>query len=211
MNIDKLFEQISGHYDNFANPTAFSDPGYDFPADINYPMGLTTKFIGHFLNFAISLMEDNEAHLHLGVYNGLSLAYAMTGNFDKTHYAADDFSFEPTGVSFYTWMHENKFLPHLFFKEGDCFKILTERPSFIQHKIAVYFYDADHKPESQLSALRLIEPFLADQAVIIVDDTTWEGTSMANKSWINENKNAFLVFDLPQWYNGIQVLGFRRT
>lgn len=218
MNIDQFMRDLPTHYDNFLAPTAFSEPKFEYRADIPYPYGACTPFIGHMLNYAVSMLPHDEAHLHIGVYCGLSLAYAMTNNFDKIHYANDDFSHAPDiDKQFFDWMETHGFMPHVRFQTGDCFAMLNMNPPFIQHKIGVYFYDAGHTYENQLNALRLAEPYLADEAIIIIDDTNWEEPARANRDWVAENSNAFLMFNLPTpgncsttWWNGIQVLGYRR-
>lgn len=218
MNIEQFRSQLPTHFDNFLAPAAFSHPMYEYRVNIPYPFGATTPFVGHLLNYAVSLLPPHEAHLHIGVYCGLSLSYAMTGNFDKIHYANDDFSHAP-GIreEFYGWMGNYGFMPYVKFQEGDCFEMLRMNPPFIQHQIGVYFYDAGHTYENQLNGLRLAEPYLADEALIIIDDTNWDEPAGANRDWIAENPHAFMMFDLPTpgnchptWWNGIQVIGYRR-
>ena len=47
--------------------------------------------------------------------------------------------------------------------------------------VGVYYYDNGHTYEKQLDGLRMIEPWLADRALLIVDDTDWEDVERATR------------------------------
>ncbi len=212
------FRLVREHYDDFRHPTSFRDPAFDLDKFIIAPEGQTTVFIGHLLNYAVSLLEPHEAHLTIGVLAGRSLAYTIHGQGNKVHYACDNFCWGP-GVRerFFAWLWESTSMSVVRFVEMDSIEFLRHQPPLIRHPIGVYFYDADHSYEYTLKSLSLAEPFLARQAVIVLDDTNLEPVRQAAADWLKATPAAFLLFDLPTpgnchpgWWNGIQVLGYQR-
>ena len=60
--------------------------------------------------------------------------------------------------------------------EGDAFQAIPSG-ALAGKTVAVYYYDNGHTYEKQLDGLRMIEPWLADRALLIVDDTDWSTSS----------------------------------
>jgi hypothetical protein len=214
----EAFRLVREHYDDFRRPTRFRNPAFDLDALVIAPEGQSTVFVGHLLNYAVSLLEPNEAHLTIGVLTGRSLAYTIHGHADKIHYACDNFCWGP-GVRerFLAWLWESTNMGIVRFVEMDATEFLRHRPPLIRHPIGVYFYDADHSYEYTLESLRLAEPFLARQAVIVLDDTNLGEVRRAAGDWLRTTPGTSLVFDLPTpgnchptWWNGLWVLGYQR-
>ena len=63
-------------------------------------------------------------------------------------------------------------------------------------RVGVYYYDAAHDYRSQVRGLRLIEPYLADDALLIVDDTDWEQVARAIRDYLAGQPRAELVVKL---------------
>ena len=83
-------------------------------------------------------------------------------------------------------------------------------------RIGVYYYDAAHDYESQFEALRLIEPYLTEDALLIVDDTDWKHVARAIRDYRASQPRAKLLIELagkdrgqPWWWEGVQVLRWR--
>src|SRR5262249_20292283 len=75
----------------------------------------------------------------------------------------------------------------------------------------------DHSYDSQYYAIRAIEPFLADNALLIVDDCSFPQVRAANTLFCRLDPNVRLLFDIasdyngePKWWNGVQILSYRR-
>ncbi|MGA7938156.1 MAG: tetratricopeptide repeat protein, partial [Kovacikia sp.] len=84
-------------------------------------------------------------------------------------------------------------------------------------RIGVYLYDGAHDYRSQLMGLLLAKPFLADRALIIVDDSNWDGVQQANWDFIAAHPQCDLLLDLPTpqnghptFWNGLQILSWDR-
>jgi len=80
----------------------------------------------------------------------------------------------------------------------------------------VYYYDAAHDYRSQVRGLRLIEPYLADDALLIVDDTDWEQVTRAMRDYLLGQPRAKPLVTLdgkdrgqPWWWEGVQILRWR--
>ena len=99
--------------------------------------------------------------------------------------------------------------------EGDAFGLLGGG-ALGDRRVGVYYYDAAHDYRSQVRGLRLIEPYLADDALLIVDDTDWEQVARAIRDYLAGQPRAELVVTLdgkdlgqPWWWEGVQVLRWR--
>ncbi len=217
MDID-AFTLVKDHFDDFRRPTRFRDPAFNLDDRLIVPEGQTTVYIGHLLNYAVSLLEPGEAHLTIGVLCGRSLAYTIEGHFDKVHYACDNFCWGPDiRQQFLTWLWDSTNMSIVRFVEMDSSQFLRHEPPLIRHPIGVYFYDADHSYDYTLDSLRRVEPFLARRAIIVLDDTNLEEVRQAVADWLSATPAASLLFDLPTegnchptWWNGIQVLAYQR-
>jgi hypothetical protein len=78
----------------------------------------------------------------------------------------------------------------------------------------VYYYDAAHDYESQLRGLQLVEPHLAREALLVVDDSDWDEVRRATADYLTEEPKAQLIFDIPGsdgWWEGMQVLAWREA
>jgi len=99
--------------------------------------------------------------------------------------------------------------------EGDAFELLRGG-TLAGRRVGVYYYDAAHDYESQVQGLRLVEPYLAEGALLIVDDTDWEQVARAMRDYLAGQPRADLLVELvgndrgqPWWWEGVQVLRWR--
>ncbi len=83
--------------------------------------------------------------------------------------------------------------------------------------VGVYYYDAAHSHEAQLEGLRMIEPYLAEPALLVVDDSDWEQVGRATRDYLAAQPRARLLLEipgktrgLPHWWEGVQVLAWSR-
>lgn len=176
------------------------------------------------LNLAFSMLPEGEAYLEVGTYMGKSLLSAMIGNPERPVYAVDNFSqFEENSFAVLKGNLEHYGLFHrVNFCNGDFREIFN--PGILREPIGLYFYDGGHDFESQYLGIKLVEPFLADEALILVDD--WrlapdsgsyakDGTLLAAGESEHRMK---LLYELPAryngdrglWWNGVGVLSYRR-
>ena len=179
------------------------------------------------VNLAASLLPPGECYVEVGTYAGASLIAAERGNGGKEFVAVDDFSFAPLTV-------RGRKLPqasrralednlrrfgadaNVAILEGDAFEVL-ETCTLSGRTVGVYYYDGPHAYEEQLRGMRAIEPYLADRALVIVDDTDWEHVARATRDYLAAQPRARLLLEiggadrgLPQWWEGVQAVAWER-
>jgi len=176
------------------------------------------------LNLVFGLLDPEEAYFEVGTYMGKSLLSAMLNNPPRTVFACDDFSlFE--GNTFETTLgHLKRYgvADKVHFYNGDFLGVYTAE--HLSKPIGFYFYDGAHDEESQYLGIKLVEPFLADEAIVLVDDWRFERDSQSyaragTLRALEESEHQWqLLYELParfngdkaMWWNGVAVLGFSR-
>ena len=166
------------------------------------------------LNVAASLLEPGESYVEIGTFRGTSLIAAMLAN-DADFVAIDDFSM---GRGSRDALDENltrfglKGRPTIL--EGNAFELLRGG-ALTGRAVGVYYYDASHDYDSQVAGLRLVEPYLAEPALLIVDDSDWEAVGRATRDYLAGQPRARLLFDIagkshgqPDWWEGVHVLAW---
>ena len=173
--------------------------------------GLATPNTLALLNVAARCLGEGESYVEVGTYHGTSLIAAMLGNEDRDFVAIDNWSFEDTSRA---QLDANlaRYGLHATMVEGDAFETL--RSGVLAGKrVGAYYYDNGHAYEQQLDGMRLIEPYLASPALVIVDDTDWERVARAVDDYLAEQPRATEIFradgkgfDRPEWWDGMRVL-----
>jgi predicted O-methyltransferase YrrM len=177
------------------------------------------------LNLAFSCLPAGEGYLEVGTYRGKSLISAMLGNPARSVYACDNFSlFTETNslVELKSNLQRYHLLKRVTIFDQDFTTMMDD--THVPTPIGCYFYDGAHDEQSQYEGIKLAEPLLADNALVIVDD--WrlasdsgsyarDGTERA----IRESHNEWVrLYELParfngdqaMWWNGVGVFAFRR-
>jgi len=171
---------------------------------------MSTLAIAAVINAAVGALPDGQAYLNIGVWRGFSLFAGMLGHADRICIGVDDFSLFPDATAFGTGFARRASARHAFFE-------LDYEAYFMGHHrqpIGVYCYDGPHEYEHQLRGLELAEPYLADGAVILVDDANWEAPRRATLDFVARRTGRYRVLaDLPTacdrhptWWNGLLVL-----
>ncbi|NEP44179.1 MAG: class I SAM-dependent methyltransferase, partial [Okeania sp. SIO2H7] len=160
----------------------------------------------------------------IGTYLGSTLIGALIDRPEVSVYAIDIFSkFDLEGENF-NILSENlsKFglSDRVTFYNQDMqeFFVKLRNNKKKRPKIGVYFYDGSHDYRSQLLALLYVKPFLAKQALIVVDDSNSPKVKEANWHFIATHPQSRMLFDFTTpkngyhtFWNGIQVLSWDVT
>lgn len=200
-----------------------------FDYDKNGLSGLTgKKIIALLRNFSGKILNDQVTYLEVGVFQGLSLLSVADRVPGIDVYGIDNFAF--------------------FDREGKNLNIINERIGRLNarnakiinkdyedalenlnkytgsRKIGLYFVDGPHDYRSQLMSLMLIKPYLANNAVIVIDDSNYRHVRQANRDFLMTNPEFKLIFqaytkahpsnlkgedrrDVEKgWWNGINVI-----
>jgi predicted O-methyltransferase YrrM len=182
--------------------------------------GLSSAHKLALLNLAASLLPEEEAYLEVGSWKGQSIIAAMLEN-PKSHFYAVE-SFRGFGVpkgATRTELIDNLsrwgVKTRLRLLEGDAFKLLR-RAQLTAEPVGVYFYDADHRGLGHYLALGLAEPHLAEDALVIIDDTASRVVAKAIDRYVSRHPGYELLLELPAghkervWWNGLRVYRFER-
>jgi predicted O-methyltransferase YrrM len=166
------------------------------------------------LNLAASLLGPGESYVEVGSFKGLSLIAAMLGN-TGDFVGIDNFSLGEGSRKVLDANLRRRGLTGYAMLEGDAFELLRGG-ALGRRRVGVYYYDAAHDYAAQVEGLRLIEPYLADDALLIVDDTDWEQVARATRDYLAAQPRAELLVKLdgkdrgqPWWWEGVQVLRWR--
>jgi hypothetical protein len=166
------------------------------------------------VNLAARFLEPGESYVEVGTLRGTSLVAAMRGNEDKDFVAIDSWQMSGGGRTAVEQNLARFGLPVPTLLEGDAFEVLRSG-ALEGRRVGVYYWDAAHGYEAQLEALRLIEPYLAERAVLIVDDTDWDRVRRATADYLAGQPRARLAFEAggddhgnPEWWEGVQILAW---
>src|ERR671938_1835840 len=137
------------------------------------------------LNLAARCVAAGETYVEVGAFRGSSLIGALLDNDGVEFVAIDDFSH--SGAS----RHELErnlarfgFDGRVTILQGDAFELLPGGV-LAGRRVGVYYYDAAHTYEQQLDGLLLAEPYLADDALLIVADTDWDFVDAAVRDYLD--------------------------
>jgi protein O-GlcNAc transferase len=219
MDYQKFLEQLPNLYENWGQDSVYPKSA-QFQAVIEQVKGMTTANVMQLLNFAVDCMEPGEIYCEIGCFQGATLIGALLNHPEQVAYAVDNFSrFDEHGENLEKLIDNLtrfEIEEQVIFCEQDFEEFFWElREVNFEEKIGVYFYDGAHDYRSQLLGLLLIQPFLADRALIIVDDSNRSAVHQANWDFIASHPQCEMLLDLPTqgngdrtFWNGLQVLSW---
>lgn len=219
MDTNAFFEQAPSLFHGDPADTEPLDTYWDdLKADVT---GFTSSNELAMLNLAAKLLPDDEAYLEIGTFKGRSMCATVRDNDGKRFYAMENFlEFGMAGQEARAELMENlaKYAAaaKVELLEGDCFKLMAD-PTLIDRPVGVYFYDGEHTFVAHYLSLAVVEPLLADEALVLVDDATWPVVHRAHKRYLANNPEWSIVekWDAkvdndPLWANGLHALRFVR-
>ena len=148
---------------------------------------LATENVLALLNLAASLLGPGESYVEVGSFYGASLIGAMRGN-EREFVAIDRFSFDipevrgrPLPPASRAGLEESltRFgAGSAAIMEGDAFEVI-EGGLLGDRRVGVYYWDGPHDYDGQMRGMTAIEPWLADEALIVIDDYDWDAVAAA--------------------------------
>jgi protein O-GlcNAc transferase len=178
--------------------------------------GMATENKLLMLNLAVAHLLPGEVYVEVGCYQGASIVGAARGNSAAKIFACDNFSqFEGTEAILRRNIERHAPGQVEFFNLAAREFLLAApwRPA----RIGAYFFDGGHSFADQFEGLQYALPSLADDAVVIIDDTNKREARAADALFARMVPGFELVLDLrtprnhhPTWWNGIQLFRFRR-
>jgi predicted O-methyltransferase YrrM len=212
VNIEAFLAQLSEEFDDF--------PWSERPRDLRFAEvleavpGLAQPNNLALLNVAARCLDEGESYVEVGTYRGTSLIAAMLGN-EGDFVALDNWSMgEGSREQLELNLARFGLSGRAELLEGDAFETL--RSGALEGRtVGVYYYDNGHEYEQQFDGMRLIEPYLASPALVIVDDTDWERVERAIDDYLEQQPRAAEILSIdgkdrghPEWWEGMRVIRF---
>lgn len=222
MDYQRFISQLSDLYENWGQEN-IKPKLKVFEQARHQVQGMTTENIMQLLNFAVGCMEPDEVYCEIGTYQGSTLIGALLNHSERMAYAVDNFSeFDEDGSCQAKLLENlNKFglEEQVYFCNQDFQQFFLELHEIgNQDKFGVYFYDGAHDYRSTLLGLLLAKPFLADQALIVLDDANWKTVQQACWDFMSASPEAKIILELPTpvarfstFWNGIHILSWNRN
>lgn len=182
--------------------------------------GMSTPHSLTLLNEAVRHLGPDEYYLEVGSYRGRSLIGAMLGSEHDRFVAIENF--REFGVPLdiaeqivHRTLREWGVRDRVQFLRGEAFTMLPQ--GVVPGPVGVYFYDGAHSRLAQYLGLAVAEPWLADNALVIVDDASWPQVASSTQSYMDSHPGYELLYDFrasadfdPRWCNGVKVFAWRR-
>jgi len=186
-----------------------------FQRVIEATRGMATENKLALLNLAAQHLSDGQVYVEVGAWAGCSIIGASLGNRSRQFVTIDDFS-EFGGPLVECQRNLEQFnAVNVELINGSAWDVL--RSTRLPGPVGVYFYDGGHSFVDQYRAFEYIEPLLADEALVIIDDTAGPAVADANRLYTRTRPQFERVVVMtsqwsgePRWWNGIEVYAFRR-
>jgi hypothetical protein len=215
MHCDRFLQQLPELYDGWGQ--AAIQPKTDrFRRLLAQVQGMTSANVLQLLNGAVACLEPGEVYYEVGACHGATVIGALLGHPQARAVAVEHCAeFAPSGQNAVRLRHnlarfgvEAKVACHACALE-EFFRTQRRSPP----TIGVYFYAGAHDYRSQLLGLLMAKPFLAAQALVVVDDANCLAARQANRDFIATHPECQPLLALPtpgnghpSFWNGLEVL-----
>ena len=210
MDVERFLRELPQLYDDF--PRSEHPRDGRFADVLEAVQGLAEPNNLALLNLAATCIPPGESYAEAGTFRGTSLVSALLGN-DVDAIAIDNFSFrDGSREQLDANLARFDLQGRPWIVEGDVFDKLRDG-TLAGKRIGVWYYDNGHEYEEQLDGLRLVEPYLADEALLIVDDADWERVDRAIVDYLAQQPRAAEVLRLDGkdrgregWWYGMSLI-----
>jgi protein O-GlcNAc transferase len=220
VDYQRFIEQLPGLYANWGHASVH--PHVEaFNAVLDQVRGTTTANVMQLLNFAVECLAPGEVYCQVGGKEATTFIGALLHHPEQMAYAVDNLVSDDEekleqlskNLSLFDLEQQvifaNQEIEEFFF---DLREIQPEE------KIGIYYYAGVKDYRTQLLGLTLVTPFLAEQALIIVDDSNYSSVQQACWDFMAAHRECQLLLDLPTpqdgdstWGNGLQVFSWDVT
>jgi predicted O-methyltransferase YrrM len=173
------------------------------------------------LNLAVRLLPAGEAYLEVGTFKGRSLCGALLDAPQRTYLAVENFHefgmvADSSRAELAAHLDRYGLRGRLRLHDADCFALLA-RADAVPEPVGVYFYDGGHTAMAHYLALGVVEPLLADEALVIIDDAAWPVVAAATARYLRRHPGWQVLREIrgagdhdPVWANGVLLLAYHR-
>ena len=221
MKFDAFFERCGRQWPEFADARRLARSTHPADRSLSHILGeipgMATENKLRLLNCAVASLDAGEVYVEVGCYKGASLVGAAASNPDARIFACDNFSqFDGAAHALRKTLDAHTAPGQVTFHDMDFRDFLAAAP-WRPARIGAYFYDGGHSFHDQYDGVALAIEHLADDAIVIIDDTNKRAARSANNLVARALSNFKLILDLrtprnhsPTWWNGIQVYRYQR-
>src|SRR5271156_891854 len=221
MKFEVFLERCRAQWPEFADQRRLATSTHPADRSLSHILaeipGMATENKLRLLNCAVASLDPAEVYVEVGCYKGASLVGAATSNPHARIFACDNFSqFDGAADALRRTLDAHTAPGQVAFFDRDFRAFLAAAP-WDPAPIGAYFYDGGHSFADQYDGIALAIPHLADDALIIIDDTNKRAARSANHLVARALPGFKLVLDLrtarnhsPTWWNGIQVFRYQR-
>ena len=223
MDVERFARELPELFDDF--PRSDHPNGRRFDDVVEGVPNLAEENNLALVNLAAALLEPGESYVEAGTYMGASLIAAMRGNEGRDFVALDNFAFDatievkgrtlPGTTRAKLEANLDRFgVRGATILEGDTLELLRGG-ALGDTRVGVFYYDASHAYEDTVGALRAVEPYLADHALLLVDDYDWDEVGRATRDYVEGQPKARMLLEiggerkgLPQWWEGVAAIAW---
>jgi hypothetical protein len=223
MNIHAWADTLEPAYYKWGTINAYPKVPLPYIEVLEQVQGMTTPSTMHLLNLAVQQLGPGECYLEVGTWRGATLIGALL-NTNAKGYAIDDDSMDDHDEDeqhseLVWWKNVQSFGmgPRVEYVNGSV-------PAVWEHlglrsPVGVYLFDGDKSTvEAAYAGLAGVLPFLADEALIFVDDANEVNIRMAVHQLEQETRgHLYKILDVPTpancwpcFWNGIMALAWKR-
>lgn len=151
-------------------------------------------------------LAEDETYLEVGTWKGRSVITALQDN-DARALVIDPLTFDNSALVFPANAKSNGVWDRidLFQMKWEDYLLDNTPP-----KIGVYLYDGNHGTEHSYKGVNGFLPFMADEAIIIVDDTNMKPVAEDMARWVAENEEHIVFHYEVDFWMGQTVIGYKR-
>lgn len=192
-----------------------------FEKILNHIWGMTKPPLARMINQAASLVRPDEIYLEVGCFRGGSLVCALQDNKTRAIGVENFSEFEAkdnNAEALIRHMEEFQLTDRvsLVFKS---FYDFFQEPGQTIPPVGTYFYDANHSTQGTIDGVRLALPYLADDAIIVLDDFNMPEVRKAIYVLLEaypQNLDLFYAYQTvaigdPNWWFGFALLSYSKS
>lgn len=222
MNFDAFISRCRREWPEFSDPARLARSRHPSDRSLSSILteipGMATENKLKLLNCAVASIAEDEVYVEVGCFKGATLVGAAAGNPEARIFACDNFSqFDGAAEALRRTLDAHTGPGQVSFHDLDFREFMRTAP-WRPARIGAYFYDGGHSFRDQYDGVALATAHLADDAVIIVDDTNKRAARSANRLVMRALPGLELVLDIrtpgnhsPTWWNGVQIFRYRRV
>ncbi len=207
MDVQKFIQQLANFYNN-GEPETVQQKSDQFQQLLEQTNPEISVNLMQLLNVAVGCLEPDEMYCEVGTSDGASLIAALLGHPEQMAYAVSEISDNNILEQLVENVQRFNLEEQIIFCNQDFESFLLElREVETDSQIGVYYYQALSDYRSVLMSLLLVRPFLANQAVILVNYADRDTVQQAIWDFMAAYPQCKILLDGCDSINLNQILG----